>query len=258
MNKQSIKGAILIFSCHKHLENRLNNPLFGLKSKEYNGWKVFYFIGNPCLDEKYQLNGNLFTLKCEDSYIHVLKKVVMALEIIFELYNIEEGILRCGDDLIFNEKNLLKFIHQQNKHDYIGKLVTPLNSSVEKKIDYFIPNYFINRQNELFYPLNGLKDKTIDDIIKYNEVPNVKYAGGVIFYLSKQSCEILIQSMKSINWDIFKYYDRYGYPYIIEDIGVGFILNAYGINPIHVDLYSDYEVSFENTDPIGCHTNHSK
>jgi hypothetical protein len=43
--KQSIKGAILIYSCHKHKDTRLKE--FKLPNDEYAGWKVFYILGNP-------------------------------------------------------------------------------------------------------------------------------------------------------------------------------------------------------------------
>lgn len=259
MNKEVIPGAILIYSCHKHIKNRLNNSLFGLRNKEYNRWRVFYFIGDPTLSTSFEIKENIITLKCEDSYIHVMKKVVMGIQVIFELYDIVEGILRCGDDLIFNENNLIKFIKRKDKKDYMGKIANPyMNNNVKKKIDQFMPNYYLSHEKDLEDPMNGLLNKSMDDMMKYNEVPNVKYTGGVIFYLSKLSCNHLISTLKSINWDIFKYYSEYGYPYIIEDIGIGFILNIYRILPVMCDLYSDYEIKFENTDYIGCHTNHEK
>lgn len=264
MSKKTIKGAILIFSCHKHLENRLSNVRYGLPKNEYEGWQVFYFIGNPNIQERYTIDSNggrnIITLKCEDSYLHVMKKVVMGIETIFQLFNIEEGILRCGDDLIFSEKKLTEFLNSTDKKDYMGKIANPsINETIKKKIDYFIPNYFLTRKQELKNPLNGLLQFQMEDIMKLHEVPNVKYTGGVVTYLSSKSCRMIVESMKNISFDVFKYYPSFGYPYIIEDIGIGFILNAFGIKPTMYDLYSDQEINFEFAQTqIACHTNEGK
>ena len=52
-------------------------------------------------------------MKCEDSYIHLLKKLVLSIKIIYSIFNIKEGILRSGDDIIYNElilESFLKFL----------------------------------------------------------------------------------------------------------------------------------------------------
>ena len=41
----------------------------------YLDWKVFYVIGNPSIENDYEINDNIITLKCEDSYIHLTKNV---------------------------------------------------------------------------------------------------------------------------------------------------------------------------------------
>ena len=51
--KERIKGAILIISCHKHKETRLNKYM--LPEAEYCGYKVFYVIGNPNIKSKYEV-----------------------------------------------------------------------------------------------------------------------------------------------------------------------------------------------------------
>jgi hypothetical protein len=256
MDKEIIKGAILIFSCHKHKIDRLGNKTFGLSKKEYNDWRVFYLIGNPYILSDYLVKDNLITLKCEDSYIHVLKKVVLGIKFVLDNYEIEEGILRCGDDLIFDEKRLLMFLEKKDKNDYMGKIAY-FNNDPTKRINYFMPNYYLTHLNELKDPLNGLLNKKIDDLILYHEIPNVSYAGGVVFYLSKKSSQYLVNSLNSIEFDIFKYYKNYGYPFIIEDIGIGFILNTYGIKPYSYNLYSD-DKEFNDSNNIAIHTNYLK
>lgn len=261
MNTEKIKipGAILIFSCHRHLNTRLKEPEFGLKKKEYNGWKVYYILGNPNQNTEYIMNGNLITIKCEDSYIHLLKKVILAIKIILGIYDVQEGILRCGDDLIFNENKLLKFLNKNDKDDYIGNIViNEQEKHITKQIDYFMPLYFNSHREDLLNPLNGL-NMPIEKLLSMNERPSVSYAIGVVVYLSVNSCNKLIYSMNSINWDIFKYYDKFGYPYIIEDVGVGFILNLYKIKPTSCELYSCESHGINDVnDILAYHTNKYK
>jgi hypothetical protein len=261
-NKEVINGAILIYSCHFHKTKRLIDPNFGLKKKEYNGWKVFYILGNPLQNEFYIIDNNIITIKCEDSYVHLTKKVIMGFKVILELYDIQEGILRCGDDLIFNEQNLLKFLNKNNKNDYIGNIVYDSNRPLNVKMDdNFIPYYFYNHQRDLLNPYNGLLHLTLQDMLNLNTRPNIKYCVGVIFYVSKKICNLLVNYMNSIDWNIFKFYPKYGYPYIIEDVGIGFILNTLGIKPEQSQLYKDIinnQNELLNSDCIGYHTNKYK
>ena len=102
-----VNGIILVLSCQKHKNTRL--PQFKLPQDNYGDWKVIYVIGDLFLDREYSLHENVMTIRCEDSYIHLLKKLVLALKYVYELYDIQEGVLRCGDDLIFNEQLLQNF-----------------------------------------------------------------------------------------------------------------------------------------------------
>lgn len=251
--KQKIKGVILIISCHKHLFSRLSE--FGPQKHEYNGWIVHKIIGNPLLPEKVStdLKTGIITIQCEDSYIHVMKKVVMAIELMYELYEIEEGILRCGDDLVFNDNILEKFLNLKFKGEYTGNRVGQLPKDHKKKYDPFMVNYYRKNTRDFNNYLHGLSLRK-EMILKCNEVPICYYAGGVIFYLSNKSCQLLISHMKSINYDIFTEYTEYGYPYIIEDIGIGFVLSKHNIELTPMYLYSDEPSSLT----IGYHTNKYK
>ena len=106
--KKNVDGIILVLSCQKHRDTRLKE--FSLSKTSYNNWEVIYVIGDLFLNKNYILDGNILHVRCEDSYLHLLKKLALAMKSIKELFNIKEGILRCGDDLIFNENNLIKFI----------------------------------------------------------------------------------------------------------------------------------------------------
>ena len=124
--KQIVEGIILIISCQKHEKTRLKE--FRLKNNEYSGWKVIYVLGDFFLECKYKLNENLMTVKCEDSYIHLFKKLVLSIKYIYEIYEIKQGVLRCGDDLVFNEDNLTKFLEIPIKLDLMG--CSPVKHSI--------------------------------------------------------------------------------------------------------------------------------
>jgi len=98
-------GIILILSCQKHENTRLRK--YRLTKNTYGSWKVIYVIGDIFMESQYRIinkeNMNILYVKCEDSYIHLLKKLSLAIKYVIELYNPKKGILRCGDDLLFNE-----------------------------------------------------------------------------------------------------------------------------------------------------------
>ena len=71
-SKQSVDGIILILSCQKHKNTRLKE--FKLPDTNYDGWEVVYVLGDFFLPQKYTYNDNTLVIKCEDSYIHLLKK----------------------------------------------------------------------------------------------------------------------------------------------------------------------------------------
>lgn len=251
----AMKGAILIYSCEKHRRTRLVE--FKLSKKEYNGWHVFTVFGNPFLDREFSINDNTITVKCEDSYLFVLKKVVMGMRAILSSFPIEEGILRCGDDLVFNEEQLQRFLDGQ-KQDYMG--VTwgrnPLATPLGKYRDDFIWNYYKHHLEDFGNPTHGLP--SIARVHRMNEVPKVVAASGVIIYFSKYVCERLVAHMESMKWDIFHYSDEYGYPYIIEDISIGFILHKAGIYPTEYRLYTDSPTVFSQGNTVALHTNKYK
>jgi len=252
----TIPGAILIFSCNKYLETRLKE--FKLPKKDYIGWKVFNIIGNPFLESEYIIHDNLITIKCEDSYIHLLKKVVMAFKIILSLYNISEGILRCGDDLIFDETKLVNFLEKKDKKDYMGYIYCK-DKFLYKKKDNFMVKYFNNHPNDLIEKINGI-NYTLEEMQKFNEIPGCNYVGGVVVYFSVKSCNLLIYHLEKIKWNIFTMNKDFGYPYIIEDVGVGFILNNSNIYPESYNLYKEKSTDKKDNfkEAFAYHTNKYK
>ncbi len=255
--KQNIKGAILIISCHKHIETRLKSIKFPFS--DYYGWKIFYILGNPLQEEDYLIEGETITIKCEDSYIHVGKKVVMGIKYILNNYILEEGILRCGDDLLFNETSLSNFLKKPGKLDYMGVVANKHISTIQVENNNFMPSYYLTHQEDLKNPMHNIP-YTMDEIKTFNKIPKCKYAGGVVVYLSNKSCNILVSHFENVGWNVFHYDEVYGYPYIIEDVAVGYILYINGIYVYEWPLYINNlrEFIVKKRIPVALHTNKYK
>jgi hypothetical protein len=271
-----VDGIILVLSCHKHLDTRLKH--LKLPKDNYENWKVIYVIGDLFLDSDYKLEGNFMTIKCEDSYIHLLKKLVLALKYIYENFNIKEGVLRCGDDLIFNEELLQSFLVSPKKRkiydnnndiceniDFLGRspsgksLLSHEISDADIKTtinDNFMVDYYICHPEDFDNPLYNLKGV---DISKYTKRPHIPVGPcGIMYYISNKSCNILINHLNDIKFNIF-HYDEYtdSYPYTIEDCAVSYILYYNKISFIHwVNMYHDYP--YNNNDVLAIHTNMNK
>jgi len=280
----AVKGIILILSCQKHLNTRVKN--FKLPREEYAGWKVVYVIGDLFLEGDYKLEGrevndeyNLLTIKCEDSYIHLLKKLVLSLKYLYEIYDIKEGVLRGGDDLIFNEELLQSFVMLPKvasvssacdtsvQVDFLGKspsgrsLLAHEISDADIKAttnDTFMVDYYMLHKEDFDNPYHNLKGV---NIAKYTKRPHIPVGPcGIMFYLSNKSCKILIEHMESIGYDIFHYDEGTGsYPYTIEDCAVSFILYSNKISFIHtLSMYDEYYNNPEKVGVIAIHTNMNK
>jgi hypothetical protein len=261
--KEKIKGAILIISCHKHKNSRLKK--YNLPKTTYGGYKVFYILGNPHLSLQYEIReGNMIKIKCEDSYVHILKKVGLSISLLMDLYEIDEGILRCVDDLVFDEKNLETFLESPKTEDYMGNMDGYGNSIVKfenivLRVDNFMTNYFNKHPEDFSNPLNGIENDT--EILKIiNKVPNCRYVNGVVTWLSKKSCNLLLTEITNTTWNTYNYYPKYGFPYVIEDVGIGFILAKHDIYPVNRKFYINLDSMnrIESVETIAVHTNEFK
>jgi hypothetical protein len=241
----SVDGIILVISCQKHLQTRLREINL---QENYGNWKVINVIGDLFLDCDYKLEGNLMTIKCEDSYLHLLKKVVLSFQYIYEMFDIKEGILKCNDDLIFNENILETFLKTPKKYrineseyidiDYLGRS----NYGFEfNETSGLLIQYYENHPEDFDNPQHNLKDV---DIAKFSKLPkiNTRFIFGPLTYFSNKSCKILINHMMNINYNIHHYDEKTKtYPYAIEDNGIGYILFSNNIITLHSHYwYSDY------------------
>lgn len=257
--KKSVEGVILILSCQKHLETRIKK--FKLEKMNYDGWEVVYVIGDFFLDKEYEFRDkNFLYIKCEDSYIHLLKKLILSIKFVNEIFTIKQGILRCGDDLIFNKANLLNFL-KSKKYDYYGRSGNnrnyyPKNINDLKKTAYdrFVLSYYSNHKEDFKNPQHNLQHMSVEKLKKYMIRPCLYGACGVIFYLSNKTCKILIDHMENIDYNIF-HLDEFtnSYPYIIEDVGVAFIMYINKINFTNL-----YDFVGNHKQAICMHTNEFK
>jgi len=253
---ERIKGIILILSCEKHKDTRLNE--FGPKKNIYNGYKVIKVIGNFFLDKDYIIKENIMYVKCEDSYLHLLKKLALSIKYLNEIFIIEEGILRCGDDLIFDENILNNFLISK-KYDFFGQSCSSkigqnyiCNNRDELKTtvyDPFMLNYYNSHNSELNDPKHGIH-LSINELKQYLKRPKIWGPAGIIYYISNKSCKIIVDTFEKIDYNIL-HLDKFtnSYPYTIEDVGVTFIMYYNNINFINSDIF------FDNANSIVKHTN---
>ena len=268
-----VDGIILVISCQKHLNTRLKE--FKLHQDEYGNWKVIYVIGDLFLDCDYKLDGNFMVIKCEDSYIHLLKKLGLALKYIYEIFDIKEGVLRANDDLIFNYPLLQNFLvspknfkndDKDHEIDFLGKSSTGKTFTEHDLTSQLnIPSsdsmhlvYYYNEHPEDFdNPQHNLKGV---DISKYTKQPSIPaFLYGPLFYISNKSCKILVNHLNNINFDIFHYDEKTdSYPYTIEDCGVSFIFYYNSINFLHCENWlhnADQSSNIDINSILAIHTN---
>jgi hypothetical protein len=256
MEKPTINGVILVLSCQKYKETRLKE--FKFPKNEYcsGKWKVIYVLGDLFLDKEFTLNGNIMTIRCEDSYIHLLKKLALAVKYVYQIFDIKEGILRCGDDLVVNESRLELFLNSV-KYDFYGQSdmrrdIHMPNIEVLKitTFDKWMINYYSKHPEDFENPHHNLKGVKIED---YAVRPKLIGPYGVLFYISNWACKILVAEMESIDYNIFHKDDfTNSYPYTIEDCGITYIMYKHGI-PLR-----DKQIFFDTPNSIATHTNKYK
>jgi hypothetical protein len=272
--KKEVNGIILILSCQKHKETRLKE--INLKNTSYANWEVVYVIGdfflqtNYCYENNETTHGkNYLYIRCEDSYLHLLKKLALSIKAVYEIFDIKEGVLRCGDDLFFNEKNLSTFLNSR-KCDYYGQSRQSENYKCVNKnvlrnirIDHFMTRYYEKHPEDFLNPQHNLKGI---DVSMYAARPKIYGAAGVFFFLSNKACSILVNHMGKINFNIL-HHDRFtnSYPYVIEDCGVAFIMYMNDIvyidNQDFIFKGNEYQINigeFLKTNTIVMHTNKYK
>lgn len=259
--KHQVKGIILVISCNKYLNSRVKE--FKMSKLEYSDWKIITVIGNKDLETETtyveahnETNINLLTIQCEDTYLHLLKKLVMSMKYLLSTYDIQEGILRLGDDISIIEDHLEHFLVNIEKTDYMGwtRYKYPNNEEIKKYVNWFMANHYITHLSEL--PDISMSQEQIRKIIL---IPTTTFCVGTIVYFSLKSCHCLIQEMEKMNWSITHYDELYGYVNAIEDIGISCLLFNNGILPtMHMFHGPEHENNIDYSNQlniIGLHTN---
>jgi hypothetical protein len=257
--KEAVDGIIMVVSCQKHMHTRLRE--FKLPKDQYDNWKVVYVIGDLFLDKEYEMrDGNYLWIRCEDSYLHLLKKEAVAIKCLYKIYDIKEGVFKCNDDIYFNENNLLKFL-RGNKYDYYGhnnygKNVCLSVEELKKTVnDNFVYDYYVEHPEDFHNPQYNIMGI---DFSKYTLRPDslIQGAGGVMCYLSNMCCKILVKHMENIGYNVLHFDElTQSYPYTLEDCGIAFIMFLNKIPFTYGDFFysNDY-----NPNIIGVHTNKYK
>jgi hypothetical protein len=255
--KEKVDGIILVISCQKYKETRLKE--FKLNKDSYENWKVIYVVGDFFLEKNYELRENILWVKCEDSYLHILKKLALAMKYLYEIYDIKNGVLRCGDDLIFDENALLTYLRSP-KYDFHGQThnnykkgvykITSQNIVKNIKADLFMYDYYESHPEDFENPQHNIKGI---DFKKYVIVPNLVGPVGVMYYIANSVAKTIISHMEQIDFNVL-HYDTFSksYPYIIEDIGIAFITHY------HLITFANEPIFFDKPGCICFHTNKYK
>jgi hypothetical protein len=247
-------GAILIYSCQKYKHSRIQD--LNYLKPEYAGWRVFFIVGDPTISSEYTLDGNIITLRCEDSYLHLLKKTILGFKIAIGLVTSLTGVLKCGDDIVFNETELIRFLRSETKRDYMGIQGSPFVPLTSSHRDTWIVDYYKKHPEDFENLLHGLP--SMDTVKKFIHVPTIQAASGPLTYFSRKSVDLLISHMERIEWNVLQEVSPYGYPYIIEEPGISFILYPFGIRVTPYKTFTESREEFQKGRCIGFHTNSYK
>jgi len=196
------KVFICILSCEKYSHKREIQNISDLEA-EYR-----YFIGNPNLSQAVE-NGNIVYLPCPDSYEYLTRKTLQAFKWMEE--NIEADFYyKTDDDTIFNKKEF-DILHE---------------SVVRSKVEYGGEAYH-GRGIMSAHHCGKCEDDSINKKRFY--VPNIVYAKGGGYVLSKDSLRIINQTD-----------NKQEYFCIYEDATIGNILNSHGILVKHLNIRKSF------------------
>ena len=256
----TVPGVILIMSCQPLFRRRFEKHNPGIRAIE--GWPIVYCVADPRLDRPFILQkssshtvGDLLIVRSEDGYIHLLKKLSLACSALGEIYTIQNGILKLGDDIFINMRLVPPFLRDIPKKDFIGHNYGSASFDPNGKpfVSPYVDDdtsmlaYYASRPAEVVHPDRGLGGRDISTMTRRHRVPACGV--GTAIYLSNHATDVLRKELESINYDIFAMDEKTGaYDYIIEDVGLAFILFKHGLS------FTDHSTFFANTsDPLPTH-----
>ena len=273
MTKIPVSGIILIITCKNNFSQRVLGNRLRLKYSELSGWPIIYLIGDPNLQSAWERRKcsmsetdviDVLVVKTEDSYINLFKKIVFGYRALSEIYDIEQGIIKCDDDVLLNKSALMEFIETSPKLDYIGKcysktdyrLTCPLEN-IGSKYSADVANYFATHLDALAETRKIIPHFSPDEYARIPALPEGYGCAGPLYYVSIHAIRLIIRLFLSCNSNLFhRDPDSNSYPFVCEDIGTSFILGKAGIKFVRNDLMFhntwQYGGDIENT--IGFHT----
>ncbi len=268
-----VNGVIIVITCQKYFHTRILGNKFRINSHQFNGWPIVYVLGDKDLRQQYAIappdmtnsfNSYILTVKSEDYYAQIFKKIVMAQEAVYEIFNIKYGILKCDDDITFNKPKLKDFLNNMPSCDWMARrysdmedFKTPFNHKcVENLIDNSIVNYYFRNPEELKEVISEKSDFKPEDYVVSPLIPKELGGAGPLYYLSSKASQIIIDFFKNCNYDLY-YFDKnsQSYPFICrEDVGTAFILGNNGIPMINNNNLFCHAWKEFNENTIGFHT----
>lgn len=197
LNKKEVTVCILLLTCEKYKERFENTKKKLLNNLNY---KYFVVYADDNIENTYLLGNNL-TVKCEECYENLPKKMLLAYEY---LYNNSEFdyFIKIDDDTLINQNILENFI--KNKFctlDYLGGIA---GGHVDKK-----------------WHFGKCKNKELNTKEYWNGYNGYWCGGGFGYILSRPAVSLLLKE------DNYKYiYDE-----IYEDKSIGDVLRKENVLP---------------------------
>lgn len=259
-----VPGVIIILTCNKYIKERLakHQP----NKKSYAGWPVIYCLGDPRHVRPYSLmpatggGAPLLIVRCEDTYMHLLKKVDLAIHALQTMYKIEKGVIKVGDDMYFNDALVEQWVANLGKDDYVGHNYS--NRSLKLGGEpMIITKSCVDMSMMLYYKHHPAEAKEIQAMIPHMPIhtlvhrPEVPICPiGTVYYLSNKAISALHKELESVHHNIFYRDPTSGsFNYFIEDVALVYTMLKHGIDFTNVsNLFSNSD-SFDS----GCVFTHT-
>ena len=269
----TVDGVILIITCQKYFYNRILGNTFRINSHQFNGWPIVYVLGDKDLKQNYAIappdmtnsfNSYILTVKSEDYYAQIFKKIVMAQEAVYKIFNIKYGILKCDDDITFNKPKLKNFLNNLPSCDWMSRRYANMNDlsgnfvykCSDNIIDYTIMTYYSRHPDEYLNICKENPEFKPENYIISPVIPKELGGAGGVYYLSNKASNIIVEYFKKCNYDIY-YFDKdsQSYPFVCrEDVGTAFIMANHGIPMVSNPNMFCHAWKELNKESIGFHT----
>jgi len=211
---------IFIMSCKKN-----KSKVESLKSLWLNacGFKYVIVMADPNLKSPFQhdIYTNELIVKCPDNYDSLSLKVLLGIKAIDNIFK-PKGIFKIDDDVLIRIQQLRNFVKiaLRESIDYAGKVTFDIN------------------QWSLYHQGRCVAEKLNNEP---QFIPNVPYARGPIYYLSKKSIKVIIKTMQAKD-------------HLYEDVLIGLTLDKKKIYPANFPFMTDILKEYlEDPETIALH-----